>query len=216
MESYLVTNHEMKDGLIFHEVRTEDGKTKTIAYNAIRAGLSWPTAENPKSYYCILGDQTRGTQFQGVAQPQAKLKFLEEKEINSLFLDELFQSLTDACALFGCSTIYTDLSDDFQDNADFFHEWAFKKEIQYGHLEVAAFLRNFPLGLSIIRDWQKNGYLEIPKDSIVRNQLKPITSSDLGPELERMSHAINGVRYCTASFFKYQPSSLVGWTPNRR
>ena len=79
MENYLVTKHEFKDGLIFHEVRDDDGKTKSIAYNAIRAGLSWPTAENPKSYYCILGDQSRGTQFQGVVQPPAKLRFLEEK-----------------------------------------------------------------------------------------------------------------------------------------
>ena len=214
MENYFVTKVEFKDGLIFHEVRTEDGKTKNIAYNAIRAGLSWPTADNPKSYYCILGDQYRGTQYQGVVQP-AKLKFLEEKEIPSLFLDELFNSITDACALFGCSTIYTNLSDDFQDNADFFREWAFEKEIQHGHLEEAPFASNFPLGLSIIRDWQKNGYLEISKDSIVRSQLKPISSSDLGPGLETMSHAINGLRYCIGGFFKYRSSSLVGWTPTR-
>ena len=191
MEDYLVTKFEFKDGLVFHEVRTEDGKTKSVAWNSIRAGLSWPTAENPKSYYCILGDQTRGTQFQGVAQPPAKLKFLEEKEFNSLFLDELFQSVTDACALFGCSTIYADLSVDFQDNADFFREWAFEKEIQHGHLEEAPFSSNFPLGLSIIREWGKKKYLEIPKDSIVRAQLKPISSSDLGTELEKLSHAIN-------------------------
>ena len=145
MEDYLVTKFEFKDGLIFHEVRTEDGKTKTITYNAIRAGLSWATSENPKSYYCILGDQTRGTQFQGVAQPPAKLKFLEEKEINSLFLDELFQSITDACALYGCSTIYADLSDDFQDNADFFRKWAFEKELHYGNLQEAPFSSNFLL-----------------------------------------------------------------------
>ena len=130
-----------------------------MAYNAIRAGLNWPTVENPKSYYCILGDRHTGTKYQGVIQP-AKLKFLEEKEINSLFLDELFQSITDACALFGCSTIYANLDDQFQDNADFFREWSFEKSITYGHLEEAPFASNFPLGLSIIREWQKKKYLE--------------------------------------------------------
>ena len=210
-----VINHEIKDGLIFHKITDEDGKTQTVAYNAIRAGLSWPTTDNPKSYYCILGDRNTGTKYQGVMQP-AKLKFLEEKEINSLFLDELFQSVTDACALFGCSTIYTDLSDDFQDNADFFHDWSFEKKLEYGHLEMAPFVNNFPLGLSIIRDWQKNGYLEIPKDSIVRSQLKPISASDLGLDLEKQSHAITGVKYCVAGFYKHRPSNLVGWTPDRR
>ena len=198
-------------GTVIHTFN--DGTTKK--YSAVKAGLSWPTPTSP-GYFVILGEEQRShTKFEGVKQQRGKLILLTEYESQSPFLDDLVPKFSDSCSLYYCSYVYADLREEHKDEADPFREWYYDSGGGGTSLCEGSFIDSFSLGVSLIRKWLDERLLVLPENSIAREQLKKITGPDLEDSPETRFFAVNGLRFVIAAFHKYQPSNLVGWTPNR-
>lgn len=204
MEAYHVVKAETeKSGLIVHKIDVGNGKLKTFHYTSVRAGLSWSSAEAPAFYVIIGQEYVPKTKYEGQQPPKGKLKFFKEQEISSSFLHTLFNQLTDDCTLFNCRHVYTDLGDEHEADADFFNDFIYDKKIPHISLEEAPFVDSFGLGVSLIKRFMADGFLNIPKDSQVREQLKRLARADLqDPQAARRFHAVNALRYVIGSFHK--------------
>ena len=210
MKSYNVVKTETtKRGVIVHEVDSGDGELKSYHYAAIRGGLSWGSGESP-AFFMILGEEfVDKTRFEGQVPPRGKLKVFTERQIPSPFLDKLFSALTDDCALFGCGYVYADLSDEHEESGKLFMEYVSEKKARYVSLEDAPFVNNFPLGVSLINRWLSEALLDLPKESLVRDQLKKLTKQDFGDSPEQRFFAVNALRFVLGSFYKCPPTSRV-------
>lgn len=217
METYQVVKSKVeKNGVITHEVTGNNGKLKTFHYSAVRAGLNWPSPE-ASAFYVILAEEYVGkTKYEGQQRQRGKLKIFKEQEISSSFLDKLFSKFSDDCMLFGCKHAYTDLSDDHEADAEFFHNFIYDKKIPHISLEEAPFVDSFSLGVSLIKRFMSDGFLDIPEDSVIREQLKRLAKSDLqDPQAEKRFNAVNALRFVIGAFYKFIPTA-GGFTPNRR
>ena len=206
-------------GLTSHTIDGGDGKLKTLHYSAVRAGLTWATSETP-AFYVILGEEHVGkTKYQGERPHRGKLKFFKEQEISSLFLDKLFSKLSDDCVLFGCKHVYADLRDSHETDAEFFHSFVYDNEVGSISMQEAPFLENFALRVSLIKRFMNDGRLvDIPKNSIVREQLKRLATSDLeDAECEKRFYAVSALSFSIAAFYKLSGCSISPtFHPTRR
>ena len=70
-------------------------------------------------------------------------------------------------------------------------------------LSRAPFAQNFPFTIGMLRQWAEQGCLEIAEGSIVRDQLKRISSEDLAQAgVEHTFYAIRALDYLVASIEK--------------
>jgi len=218
MGTYQIVKAETeKNGLIAHTLDMGGGKLETVRYTAVRAGLAWPSLE-ASAFYVIMGEEYVGkTKYEGQQRQRGKLKIFKEQEISSPFLDNLCLQLTDDCTLFNCKHVYTDLSHDHEADAQFFYDFVYAKKIPHIGLEEAPFVDSFALGISLIKRFMTDGFLDIPKDSIAREQLKRVTKSHIGnPESEKRFHATTALRFCVAAYHKYVPTPLGPYVPKRK
>ncbi len=205
---------QTEHGIIVHEVDNGD-ETEKIRYSAIRAGLNWPVKGSP-GYYCILGEEFVGRDIFKKEQPRGRITLLKELQASEPFLDVFFLPLTDDCTLFHCEKIYTDLTDEHEDDAQFYRDYKYKRNISLGNLEQAPYLGNFKLGISIIRSWIDEQILQIPQDTIVYDQLSQIAKMDLDASPETNYFAVNALRLGIGSFYKSAPSTGKPFRPNRK
>jgi hypothetical protein len=204
---------KVTNGVITHK----DTSGEIFRYTAVRCGLSWPSAE-ASGFYVVLGEEWRGpTIYEGREGEKGKLILLKEQEIESPLLNELLPRITDDCTQFACEKVYTDLSENFEGYAEFYHRYIYDKNINYGRLCDAPYsdAANFLLGVSIIKIWLKDVLLELPPDSLTRNQLRGLSDEDLKDSPEVKFPAVNALRHSVNAFYKFRPSNLIGWTPNR-
>ena len=204
---------KVTNGVITHK----DASGEIFRYRAVLGGLSWPCAE-ASGFYVILGEEWRGsTIYEGREGEKGKLILLKEQEIESPLLNELLPRITDDCTQFACQKVYTDLSEDFEGYAEFYLRYIYDKNLNYGRLHDAPYsdTTNFVLGIAIIKNWLKDVLLELPPDSLTRNQLRELSDEDLKGSPEVKFPAVNALRHAVSAFYKFSPSNLIGWTPNR-
>jgi len=78
-------------------------------------------------------------------------------------------------------------------------------------------------GVSLIKQWKKEGALVIPEGTILHNQLREMKSEDLKSNPEDSFCAINGLRYVIGAFETYPiysserrepspPADFEAWT----
>jgi hypothetical protein len=202
---------KVSNGVITHK----DTSGEMFRYTAAHCGLSWPSAE-ASGFYVIVAEEWRGpTIYEGHESEKGKLILLKEQEIASPLLNELLPRITDDCTQFACEKVYTDLSENFEDYAEFYRRYIYDRNISYGHLCDAPYFSNFLLGISIVEQWLKDVLLELPEESITRHQLRGLSIEEIKDSPEVRFPAVNALRHAVSAFYKFRPSNLVGWTPNR-
>ena len=202
-------------GIVIHTVIDPENGEKKLVYSAVRGGLAWPTKES-NGYFCVLGEEYNDQDKFTKEKPTSKVRFFAEREVPITFLDELFKQLTDDCRLHLADKVYTDLSEEYEDNAEFYREYCYENKIGVGQFSEAPYMKNFMFGISVIRRWLDDGRLDISPDSIAAKQLESITDIDLQGSPEIKYPAINGLRYAIAAFHKFRPSFGPPFKPKRR
>lgn len=195
----IVKNEISKKGIT--SLFFDNGDEKRFPWNGIRCGLSWPQNEVP-AYYIILGMEMRGGDY--VSYGASPLFLLCEREVSDLSLETLFRQLGDDCTVTCCQDIYAQTGESFVEYADSFYEYERHKSV-YAGLCPAYFPDNFDLGVSLIRDHIDRRLLELPKESILVEQLGQIRREDLKDNPDKRFYAINALRYAVATFFRDPP-----------
>ena len=235
MGEFVVENkRDSRTGIITHTVDVGDGKLEYRRYRAISAGLAWPGAGHG-AHYLVLGEMSvneKVTRFEGVEPPRGKLVVLCERSVDSPFLIELAEHLTDDCSRFGCDGVYGEI--ELSEDGSFRDDRAnlFRDRLQ--NAKCSASLQRAPytagsatgpsrmealrLALSIVELWLKEGKLELPEGSVALEQLRAITKEDLhDPEAEPRLYAARALGHVVSVFHKDNPYGLAGrFIPKRR
>jgi hypothetical protein len=174
-------------------VETQGDKTETLSLRGIRAGLSWP-APNAPGIYLLLGQSTRKN-----TMGDYMLHLLKEGQES--IPSKLFEQMTNDLGVFFGEEIYSDVSERFKSYVlafDTFRKQDRRRQRLY--LKSAPFYQDFSHGIFTIRGRVKENSLQIPKNSIVYEQLKSITTEDLKKEPEERFFAINALRFAVGAF----------------
>lgn len=193
-------------------VETAEGKKFTCS--AVRGGISWPLlSANMPAYYCILGEEwIGGTRFQDQEVPRGRLRLLCEYEADiHSSLTSLFVKLTDDTDLCQCSTLYGIIEeykgDDYKGFPDALNSFIHDKSIGV-RLEEAPMAKNPAIGIEHVIDWNTKGLLELPEESLLRQQLRSLKPEDAKDLPERLN-AVNALRFVVCGFEKYKPTLTV-------
>jgi len=186
--------NRFSNGLMVLEIKEGD-KVEEKTFIGVRCGLSWPTALNPGGYFCLMGQEAKSL-------ITGERPLLIVREFQAMTMPALFEKMFDEMGIFGCTEIFTDFSSRF---ATYIHALdsykRAKRELQEARIKPAPYAENFIHGNDMITKWIKviKG-LTIPKDFIIRSQLREIRESDLKGEPQEKFFAMNALRYVLGAF----------------
>ena len=164
-------------------------------FKGVRCGLSWPNPINPGGYFCLVAQES-------MSRITGEYPLWVIREFSSPMMITLFEKMFDEMGIFGCFEIFTDLSSRF---ATYIHALdsykRSKRELQPAQIKPAPYSESFLHGFDMIAKWIKviKG-LTIPKDFIIRSQLREIREADLKGEPQEKFYAMNALRYVLAAF----------------
>lgn len=184
-----------------------DDKVEILTFRGVRCGLHWPSASSP-GFYTLVGESVKSGIVGGYS-----LRVLREGE--DQIPSKLYEKLSDDLGSFGARDIFADM-ERFKDYV--LDIIAFKKEQrprQAIYLKPAPFYQDFSHGIFTIREWVKKDALVIPKESVIYNQLKGITSQDLKDSPEEKFFAVDALRHAVGSFKvqNFGPLEDSRWRP---
>jgi hypothetical protein len=215
-EIVIESKRDSRTGTITLTIDPGTGQIEYRKYRAIRGGLSWPTANSP-GYYVIVGElavDERLTRFEGVEIRRGKLHLLCERTVDSAFLGGLAEKLSDDAARYGATTVYTEIvvAEDggYDERATMMRELlvATKRPVSlmrapYTEDAKSARGESLQLSLSWVEEWIRQARLELPEDSLCRQQLKAISRSDLDdPDAEPRIYAARALGFVVSAFHK--------------
>jgi hypothetical protein len=185
-------------------IEIEDEHHIKTPIRSVRCGLAAPSGSNPGGYFCLVGQAQRR-----LVTGHRALILLEDFSFQTTF--QLLQTIFDRMGLYQAVEVWTDFSSSnhsFIEQIDLF--WRQERFSQEFVLRPAPYADNFIQGERIIAKWLREikGGLTLPKDSVVRAQLREIKVDDLrirGYAAEKF-WAINGLRYVLASFEAAEPA----------
>jgi hypothetical protein len=175
------------------EIRYDDGrKDEIVSFRGTRVGLHWPTANSP-GFYVIAGESVKGNIIGGFS-----LRLLREGQ--DQIPSKLYEELADDAGVFGIREIFADTEKFDGYVLDFIAFKRRERPRQPLYLKLAPFHQDFSHGVFTIREWVKKNSLIIPKESVVHDQLKNITSQDLKGNPEEKFFAVDALRLVIGSF----------------
>jgi len=202
----VVKARRREDGIIVHQL--DSGGEKQ--YLAVRGGLSWPLLADKLSpaYFCIAGEELISVA-QRRANERGKLILLSEYEASDILsLRAFFTKLTDDVKLLECNIFYTVTKElqgeDYSGHAETFRKFMYEKQAAV-HLEDPPWVDRAYLGIFYLNEWMKKGLLELPEESLVRNQLKMVVAEKVN-QLPQEFNAVNALRFVVCGFEKYKPN----------
>lgn len=206
MEKYNVVNVTRNDErVIIHEVDIGEGTLKTFKYSAIWGGLKWPVGKSP-AYYCILG-QTVEKDYSDryIAGKPGPLRFFAEHQGKMVLKpDKFFLKLTDDICKYRCDEIYTTTGDEWSCYMQLLEDYEKDKQLNSVFLQDAPFIDDFGQRLALITTWMNKGTLDLPGDSIVREQLKSLKEDDLESEdLGDRLYGVSALGFAVGAFQKH-------------
>jgi hypothetical protein len=182
------------NGLMVLEVK-EDDKVEEKTCIGVRCGLSWPMALNPGGYFCLVAQGAK-------KNITGEYPLMVIREFKALTMTSLFEKMFDEMGVFGCFEIFVDPSPRFATYIKALDSYkSSKRELQPAEIKPAPYFESFLHGNDMIGKWIKviKG-LTIPKDFIIRSQLREIRESDLKGEPQEKFFAMNALRYVLAAF----------------
>ena len=196
-----VLSAERGNGKIVLYIIDQDGKKHTIAYLAIRCGLSFPVPGRSPGVAVFFAE--RRISFES---NQRRIKLLAEVDRSELSMGLFFNLITDTAARLGCNAIFTDVDEENTDNLKAFHDFCYTEKASVGRLREAPYAGYFAFGISILKEWVSCGQLEIESGNMVHEELKRITHQDLAEHPEVRFPAINALRFGIGSLYKNPPT----------
>lgn len=206
MDDILVNRNTMG---ISATVKKPDGKQITFFCRDIRGALVWPTINSP-GYYCIFGQRDDVT-------PQGKLplQFLGEASLE--LPKQIYQKVMQDAKRFVCYEFYNDYQDGNDELIRAFYEYCRYQRNANVKFTKAPFSKSFHIGILLIKEWIKKNALNIPNDTILREQLKNIDTADLTEKPEEKFFAVNALRFIVATVEKadWHRSHIIMSNPER-
>lgn len=181
------------NGLIL-EIKEGD-KAEEKACIGVRCGLSWPMSLNPGGYFCLVAQEA-------TRRITGEYPLLVIREFQAVTMNALFEKMFDEMGMFGCTEIFADCSPRFTNYIQTLDSYRrSKRALQDVKLKHAPYAESFLHGNDMITKWIKviKG-LTIPKDLIIRSQLREIRESDLKGEPQEKFFAMNALRYVLGAF----------------
>lgn len=191
-------------GAILIEIKSEEGQTKQEELRGVRCGLAFPTPVS-LGYFVLVGQSAKSN-----LNGRYPLRFVSEYKAE--MPSELFRTLLDQIGIFRCFEIFTDRSEKNQSYLRAFKQEREEREFQHIKIVSAPFYQNFSHGALVVKEWVKSGDLDIPRDTVLHNQLKTITAENLRENPEASYFAINALRYVVSAF----ETSLAFPNPHKR
>jgi len=191
-----------------------DGEERWTSFETICGGLSWPFAASP-GYFCLLGQYSeKNTK---AKKPVFLLDELEADLSEDFFYnlpDSLYKRLAASAGRLFCQKFYPDLWT--KDNQDFyasFEEFQRKESLAKIRLENPP-VTNWGTGLQIVRQWENDGSLSIPKDSVIGSELGKIIFPDDHVDARRPSFpAVSALCNVIGAFAKPKTQSVGPVSP---
>ena len=175
-------------------LKKPDGKQTTFFCRDIRGALVWPTLNSP-GYYCIFAQRNDST-------PQGKLPLQLLGETVEELPKHIFQNLMKDAKRLGCYEFYNDYQDGNEELIRAFYEYSRYQRNANIKFTKAPFSKSFHIGILLIKEWVKNNALNIPNNTILRDQLKNIDTADLTEKPEEKFFAVNALRFIVATVEK--------------
>jgi len=173
----------------------EEGKSDISFFcRDIRGALVWPTAHSP-GYYCIFAQKDD-------TNPQGKSPLFLAAEAEAELPKDLFKKMVEDRKKLTCAHFYVDLKKENQDFMDLFGDYCRYNRFLGIEFTKAPIIGKFHIGTALIREWAKDGALEISEGSILRNQLKEIGRGDLELNPEEKYFAVHALTFIVASIEK--------------
>lgn len=177
----------------------EDEQHTRTPIRSVRCGLSAPNGYNLGGYYCLVGQEQRR-----LITGHHALMLLEDYAFKTG--SQLLTSMFDRMGVYQSVDILTSFTArSFIEQIDYF--WRTERPTQEISIRPAPYFNDFVQGVGIISKWlreMKNPdntvALRLPKECIVREQLREIRFDDLGGKDQEKYYAINGLRYVLADF----------------
>jgi hypothetical protein len=184
-------------------INGDDDKGKVFSFRDPRCGLHWPSAGSP-GFYVLIAESIKENITGGCS-----LQLLREGE--DQIPSKLYEKMANDMGAFSVKDIYTDTSEQFKGYVlDFIKFKREERPRQPIYLRLAPFYQDFSHGVFTIREWVKKDALVIPKESVIYDQLKNITSQDLRGNPEEKFFAVDALRFAVGAFKIFGLGSLEG------
>lgn len=202
--SQIVTVSELKRAIV-HDVDLGEREPTRYKYGAIRCGLAWPGLNTPP-YYIILGEEKLDpiSDHDGFRKT---IRFLCEHQGADLELESFFDRMTDDCLTVGCREIYADIAGANENFRDGFWQWQEKNNQRRFSLHQAPFASSWTSGIAAVTARTRDKTLRLLEGTIVLDQLRRISRSDLENQPEKFFWAVKALCHAIAAFKKYPTSN---------
>ena len=191
----IIESRKTRDGI---EYTVGSGsEIETLQFTDIRGAWAWPTDRSP-FYWCLVAQEHTDTD--SFDEMNTYFELVAEGIDYGLDLDTRFGALTDVSALYLCN-FYADLSAVHEEEAAAYYDFQSKHSSKNGSLAPAPYADNFRLGVELTKSWVRERRLDIPKDTVVFDQLSRITNADLADRaLKESFFAIETLRHVISSY----------------
>ena len=184
------------------------GLEQTWTYTDIRSAF----VLSPTPYYLILGELAPD-KYDDKRVQRNPYYLLDEFESGNLSLNDFFSRLTDSLTLLCCNDIYC--ADPWvrgKDEADLFYAY---RDTMGGltnlRLIGAPFSDNFRIGISQLMDTINGGLVQIPKTSLVWENLETFRKKDAfrEPSPEKTFYRLRCLAFGICGFLKFRPGPAL-------
>lgn len=182
-------------------VLSVNGKQTTLFCHDIKGSLVWPTANSP-AYYCIIGQRKEINR-----KGKLPLIFLGERQAE--LPKGIFKMLKKDSKRLACHEFYNDLLKENADLITLFYDFCRYQRIENISLVKAPLVGKFHIGARLINEWINDDALQIPKGTILHNQLGKMQGSHLEEKPQEKFYAVNALQFIAASV-ESQPWRGVG------
>jgi len=174
----------------------EQGKPRKIEeYWTVRSSISWPTTATP-GYYCLFGLKDEPT----LTDKKPLVLLAEGKaQLPTKFFEKIAASSRRLC----CDRLYADLDDNHKGLEDSFRKFVRQEKIEGIRLLDSSEFFDIDHGSLLIKQWQRDGALIVPKKTILRDQLASVPGDVTLSDLEKDFYAIAALIRVLISFEIY-------------
>lgn len=160
-------------------------------FDRTAAGISFSNPDS-SAYCCILGQEA------GLSKSLKKpLVLLSEYEAN--LPDELYEKIAGDVRRLFCWEFYADLNEHTRAHYTAFSEYMVKRDLTRISLDKPG-LSDWNTSILTIKQWIKDKALEIPKGTILYNQLGQMRDKDRKDVRKPFFNAVNGLRCALSAF----------------
>ena len=181
-----------RDEIVIQYPKTPGKLQRVDTYSITCAGLSWPSG-NSQGYYCIFGLKKEST-----TRGKKPLVLLAEGQHHPM--EKFFEKLTFYANRLYCERLFANNENEkFEDSLR-----KFVRERKIDNIRLFDSSEDFQHGTTLISQRKTDHALEIPENTILREQVRIMTPEDLKDKPEERFYAVMAL--CRVlSFFEFYP-----------